>query len=253
MTNGRISDDKEEAGTFVKNADLHLNAEDGTTTRGEILGMTPDELTKLTGFKTKAFSGNPLLPGVLDAQFNPLKQNKETTVKANEWLREFGDWMRPIIVRISGSPFINDTDRLVLNIAIPGSHSTPSGQIIVQCIAQITPLGDCQVQTKCYTSQDAKRAGLPEGADGVQVASRVDLVELEKDEEGHDIPGKVVQKSISSASECTTKDNYSSASFIHKVEGASPKDTVHFFHRWINTKHPERNGPWTGPTSTPLL
>ena len=253
MSKGRIPESKEEAGNYVKNADQHLHAEDGTTTRGETLGMTPDELIELRGFKTSAFSGNPLSPGILDLQLNPLTQNRVTTVQSDEWLKNLGDFFRPILVRISGSNFINDTDRLVLNIAIPGANTSPTGQMTEQCLAQITPIGDCQVEMKCYTSQDAKRAGLPEGADGVQVASRVDLVELEKDEEGHDIPGKVVQKPISSATECTTKDSYSSASFIHKVEGAHPKDTVHFFHRWINTKHPERNGPWTGPTSTPLL
>ncbi|MEI6122473.1 MAG: hypothetical protein WCQ95_02480 [Bacteroidota bacterium] len=148
-----------------------------------------------------------------------------------------------------------DTDRVTFNrkTGLPVTRTVPTVQITANVFVRTTLLGDGQIKIKCYTTSDGTRASLAPNADGVEVSYRVDLIELQQDGSGNDLAGKVKPKVMEHADDGGTKVSFTQATFVLKLAKEAIHQQVHFFVRWINSHHTNLNGPWSGPTTTPVL
>jgi hypothetical protein len=90
-----------------------------TLMRGEVLGMTPAEMITLNHFQMVWSSGDPLHPGVWDLHSHKDKKTATTRQNVLQVMKDFSDFFRPILMRMSYSPNITTDDRFTLNIAAP--------------------------------------------------------------------------------------------------------------------------------------
>ncbi len=164
------------------------------------------------------------------------------------------DFLRGIYNDIPASKWTDD-DRAVFNrrTGLEPTRTIPTTPLKDKCFNRYTALGNCELVMKFYTTNDATRAGLTEGADSVQIAYRIDLIELEQDEQGHDIPGKIKRKPILNPEDGTTIVSFTKASFVWNLGSTNSGSYLQFYQRWACSKRPNLNGPWTGPTGMTLI
>jgi hypothetical protein len=231
-------------------ARLHANIPGGSTTLGEYLGMTSDELVIYKNFGKKWRSGDPANPGVYERHLNPDTKNKVTTANVRSLMKEFGKFFRPILVRMSGSPNITNEDRIALNIAEPvTSHTHPTAKIEQRCFASMTMLGGGMAKILCHPTIDIARASKPVGADGLIIAYRIDTPTLVSESAPNETASKLKRPEITGPDDKTIKISQTKASFIMELGADNAGCILQFYTRWINSKHPDLNGPWTGPYS----
>ena len=142
---------------------------------------------------------------------------------------------------------ITNNDRNVLNIAHPvTTHTTPSTAIAAKCFVDITMLGQGEVKFECRASADANRSGKAEGSDAVEVAfCSLPMVEV-KAGDGSILASKVKPRQMMGPSEATNFNTFTKAIFTMQFPDTDLGNDLQLFGRWINTKHPELNGAWSG-------
>ena len=141
-----------------------------------------------------------------------------------------------------------DQDRETLHrkTGLPHTKTDKKAAITEECFATRTLLGGGQFQLHCSITNDRNLASLPERADGVMVASRVDIPLNIEASEGDTTP-KAKYIPLNGADDGTTKDFYSKANFTVIKNSDQSGNYYQFYTRWFNSKHPELAGPWTGP------
>jgi hypothetical protein len=228
---------------------LHSTLPGDSDKRGIVLGMTTDELTTLDNFVKSLISGDPANPGIWDLHKNPDTKTRKTRKDIVQLMKEFRSFFQPVLNRIAVSLKITNGDRLVLNIADPvTSRTRQKVQIAEYCYARTTPMKSGDIKVRFSTTTDASRASLAPGANGVEIAMRIDVPATKTPESGGDTASKV--KYLEHADDGTTKVIYTTASFILKLGGENTGNILQFFSRWIHTSNPGIAGSWTGPFSS---
>ncbi len=213
-----------------------------TLMRGEILGMSAAELLTLNHFKKVWSSDDPLHPGVWDLHSHKDKKTAVTRQNVLQVMSDFSAFFRPILMRIAYSPNITNGDRDTLNIANPVTkRSRPTAPIAEKCVAVVTIIGTGRIKVSCHYMNESKRACKPPRADAVEIAYRM-ILPHQFSPDGKELP----MPSIIGPDDNTTKIISTRASFIAEMGAKYQGYQMQFFARWINTKHPSINGPWTG-------
>jgi hypothetical protein len=141
------------------NTYLHKIEEGTTQMRGEILGMTSDELVKLSTYYNIWTSEDTQHPGIWDLHNNPLTKTKATRQDVVAFMKNFGIFFRPILNRISSSTNITPGDRLNLRIAPPVSkRSRPTKNISSTCSIMPDSLGRGRVKFSCFYDECPRQA-----------------------------------------------------------------------------------------------
>jgi hypothetical protein len=227
----------------IANVHLHTIASGDTLPRGEVLGMTPAEMLTLQHFKMVWSSGDPLHPGVWDLHSQKDKKTAATRQNVLQVMSDFSAFFRPILVRISACPAITVDDRLVLNIAPPVTkRSRPTLEIGEKCVTDHNTLGGARIKFKCKTPHDSTRASIPPRANAVELAYKL-VLPYQFTPAGKKIPADM----ISGPYDGTTMFMSTRASFMIEFDQNYLGYQIQFYTRWINTRHPNLNGPWTGP------
>ncbi len=251
MAKPRIDPAAIQVDLYLRNSNFRLQFEDLVThiKRGITLGMLDTELTKLGEYRILWSNDDPDNPGVYDRHINPATSTPVTTVEVQDFIKEFRTFMQPILNRISGSPKITAADRQVLHIAAPvTTHTIDLTQIPEFCFANPKALGAGDVSFKCKVDTSSSRAHKPEGADAIELAMRMDPPILQKAPDGGDDSETVVVKpTMQSPNDATIREIITKCSFKKSYGVEKEGWVLNGFARWINTKHPEKNGKWTGP------
>lgn len=236
------------------NDHLHTPDPDPDQPRGKTLGLTDAELASIKAETDLWTTGDPANPGVYERHSDPSTKNSVTSKDVRDFIKNYRKIMRPLLGKMSFSLVITNTDRAVLNIAPPvTSHTKPSTPISEYCYAELKPMGGGKVKVRCMAEADASRASKPKNSDGVEYAFRLDLPVIETVvKAGNETASKLKATVLENPDDNTTK-GFSSKALFQMEHGADKASyTFHIFARWINTKHPELNGPWTGPFKVPL-
>jgi hypothetical protein len=225
---------------------LHSTQPGDTDPRGIVLGLTADELATLKAFVKSFISGDPAHPGFWDLHKN--KQTKTSTTRQNmdDAMKSFGAFFRPLLNRVAASLPITNGDRDTLNIAHPvTSHKKPETVIVAKCFAEVVMLGQGKLKFACRASKDIARSSKAEGSDAVEIAySSLPFIMVAAGDPSL-TAGKVRPRSLSGPDDGTTKEIYTKAIFQKKFPDSEIGNLLQFFLRWINTKHPDLNGPWS--------
>ena len=138
---------------------------------------------------------------------------------------------------------LNDLDRSTLNrkTGLEKTSSHPTKPISEKCNSTVTPLGDGAAKFECRSNEDSSRPSIPERANGVEIAYRIDLPVI--DETTH----KIKRVPISDPEDGTTKFTDTKANFNKGFGGDKAGCILQGYSRWVNTVHPNLNGLWTGP------
>jgi hypothetical protein len=219
--------------------------------RGIMLGMTTDELTKLADFVKKFISNDALHPGYWDLHSNKDTKNKATRANMLNCMKEFRAFFRPLLNRMSGSAVITSPDRLKLNIAEPDTpHAVKKTAIKATTSVDVKMLGSGKMRFECRASSDSQRASKAEGADAVEVWYSSLPFGLVAATVLGETASKVKPRQMVGPEEATNHEIYTKAIFIMTFSSEHLGNNLQFFVRWINTKHPELNGPWSILNST---
>jgi hypothetical protein len=250
MSNSRIPLSLVKFIIYLNSVNAYLNtvAPGDSQKRGLVLGMSQEDLDKLEDFVKLFMSGDPAHPGLWDLHSNADTKNRKTRQDMLSGISEFVKFFRPILNKIAISPLIVNGDRLKLNIAAPvTSHTVPTDPIAENCFVTLSTQIGCIIKYRCRKTADASRASKPANADGVEIAYRSDIPELEAAEKGNELSSKVKRNILKSSTDGTTKAIFTRASFRMQLPEEQVGNYFQFFARWINTKHRGLDGPWTGP------
>ena len=250
MSDSRIPEKQAEYNIYIIALAIYLNSvpEGETLKRGILLGMLAAEMTTLNEFRASWSSEDPDHLGVYDILNDPTKCTKVTPKLVAKHQYDFGVFMRPILDRISGSPFITPADRLVLHIAEPvTTHSHINTPIPFKPTIGIEVLGGGALKISIRAAHDATRASIPEGADAIELAYRDDPPTVTVPPTNTEPP--LVTKAKQMTSPEDGAKTLISTKAIFQMNFGVDHGGNHFqcFARFINTKRPDRNGLWTGP------
>jgi hypothetical protein len=259
MSDRRIPDGKENFDTFFTEVKIFLvQIITGVITMGENLGMTANEMIKFNNFFKAWRSSDPAAPGVYEKYLDPEKQGKFTAAEVKKFISDFTVWFSPILVRMSGSPNITPQYRQVLHIAEPVTSRThPTEVIAEECYYKAVHMGGGMLKFGFSPSESGGRAHKPVNSDAVEFAWRLDepyvptAAEIASSGGNSETVSKVKYK-LASPDDGTTKDISTKASFIKKYGPENIAKILQFFARFINTKHRDLDGPWTGPFTTTI-
>ncbi len=142
----------------------------------------------------------------------------------------------------------NDDDRLIFGRKT-GAEDPPSKppKIEVKIVPGMVNLGGGMLKCGCKTTSDQSRASLAAGANGVMIAYRLDRLEYDSGGDASETISKVRYPLISGPDDGTTKEVSSTATITLKLGAEAVGLGLQYFLCYINTSHPENNGPWSGP------
>jgi hypothetical protein len=248
MTSKRVPSEKEKFDSYFTELKIFLlQIVTGVITMGENLGMTAAEILKFTGLYTGWRSGDPLLPGIYEKYLTPEKQSKYTGAEVKKFISDFSVWFSPILVRMSGSPNITPQYRIVLHIAEPvTSHTHPTENISEGCYYKVVQLGGGVLKFSFSPSESGGRGHKPKNSDAIEFAGRMDEPFVPADTAPNELIGKV-RKAIANPDDGTTKEISTKATYVKKLGAENAGKILQFYARFINTKHRDLDGPWTGP------
>jgi hypothetical protein len=231
----------------IVNKYLHEIPSGGTVARGITLGMTQDELDALAAFVLLLISGDPMHPGIWDLHSNKDTKTKKTRVDMVKVMKDFGIFFRPLLNRMAVSLNTTDGDRLKLNIAIPagGGHHHQKVPIAEFCYVQIKPLINGDIHFKFKTDAESNRSNKAEGANAIEIASRIDAPA--------DPSTKQKYKPLASVDDDTEKSFYSKSNITLQLGSGNTGSYFQFYCRWTNTNNPAIAGSWTGPLVVLIL
>src|ERR1051326_1011258 len=193
------------------------------------LGLTGAEINQLQQFLGRWYTGNPANPGAYELHINPNTKTKKTREDISKIISDFTAFMRPLLLRMSGSANLTDGARLALRIAAPNASRTKHREAIKDTVNFIvTPLGGGDMRFTCRTKTDTKRASKAKFSDSVQLAYKI----------GDPSP-------ISADDESLEKESFTRAAFTLNAGSVNAGKKCYTFARWYNTKHPELAGPWS--------
>ena len=118
------------------------------------------------------------------------------------------------------------------------------------CYAATTALGGGDIKFRCRTFSESKRSKLPPLADGVEIAYRIDVPGLITTGEGENETVNLVYKPPKSLTDGTTNVIFTKTIFILNCGIENSGKYLQYFIRWVNIKHPNLSGKWTGPFGT---
>jgi hypothetical protein len=141
-----------------------------------------------------------------------------------------------------------DDDRLIFGRKT-GAEDPPSKppQISVKIVPSMKNLGGGMLKCGCKTATDQSRASLVDGANGVMMNYRLDKLEYVDDGGGNETIGKVKWPPIYGPNDGTTTEVSSNATLELKLGASVLGLGLQYYLCYINTAHPENNGPWSGP------
>ena len=122
-----------------------------------------------------------------------------------------------------------------------------------KCNPIIIPLGGGFIQFACKTTTDSSRPSLPALANGVEVAYKIGIPHFTTEDTKTMKAGTRIRSQMLSPNDNTSKEIVTKAKFILKLGTEHAGKDLHVFIRWINAKHPQMSGPWTGPWTTTIL
>jgi hypothetical protein len=237
---------------YINNVTHHINAtEPGSTVkRGEILGMTADEIIRVNDFFSKWHSADPEYPGFYDMHRNRDTRTKTTRKNTEKLMKDFSGFFRVVLCRIFSSAAITSQDCVVLHIAEPNMHRTfHTTPITEKCDASAVALGGGELSFVCRYTTDSKRAGKPPLSDAVEVAYAV----IDGNFQSGADPSHQVKHVIMGPDDGTNSAVFTKARFILRLNARFARMELQFYVRWINTKQPELAGPWNGPYIVVIL
>jgi hypothetical protein len=249
MSNSRISSTYPEFDADIKKFYTHLHTlePDGITLRGITLGLLSPDLAELKNRRFLWANDDPTHPGLYDLFQNENTRTSTISKKTSSFIKEFKVFFQPLLNIMAASRKITADDRAALNIADPvTSHSVPTEPIAEKCFIKITMIGGGKVKFRCQTTTDSSRASKPALADAAELAIRIDLPYVAADSSSGDLAGKV-RSLLVNADDKTTKSIHTKATFTMDLGEGNTGNVLQIYARWINTKHPNLNGPWTGP------
>jgi hypothetical protein len=224
------------------NKHLHEIPSGGTLTRGEILGLTTAELLSLNAYELKLVSGDPLNPGIWDLHANKETKTHKTRMQFLEIEKEFGNFYRPLLNRMSGSAAITVADRLVLNIAIPGGpHHKPTTKIQELCYTNVICLGRGDVKFFCRSTSDSSRSSKPDSSNGPEIAYLL----IPPTAASGDSNGSTKKSSLPDPKLGFTHVIFTKAIFTLELGVEYAGYTMQYYLRWVNTKYPNLAGTWS--------
>ena len=97
MAKSRIPKKLSSFDVYLRNVVTLLTAiVSGIITKGEHLGMKPAEVTSLTDFLTRWFTGDPANPGLWELHSNPETKGKKTRLNVIKFIKEFILFFQPL-------------------------------------------------------------------------------------------------------------------------------------------------------------
>jgi hypothetical protein len=215
-------------------------------TRGEYLGMTPAEIQKLTDMSREWHSNDQDEPGLYDRHCDPAFKTSITRAGVVSFRKEFGEFFQPILNMISTGRNTTNDDRLTLHIALPvTTRSRREAPITEQCIVTWTLLTGGHVKFMCHAAMAVGRAKKPQYADALEFAYLIETPVYQETEPGK--PRQLIIKDHFYHDSGFVRIVSTKATFTLKFGMENSGQHLHFFARWICTRHPELNGPLTGP------
>jgi hypothetical protein len=141
-----------------------------------------------------------------------------------------------------------DDDRIIFGRKT-GAEDPPSkpSKIEVGVVPSMISLGGGMLKCGCKSKTDQSRPSLAAGANAVIMAYRVDKIEYETDSEGEEPVSKVKFPPIYGPDDGTTKVVSSKATILLELGIEAAGCVLQYYLAYINTSHPEINGPWSGP------
>jgi hypothetical protein len=242
MDKGRIPTRLGPFNVHLSNVNTYLHKiEQGTTQmRGEILGMTTEELLKLSTFYNIWTSEDPQHPGIWDLHSFALTKTKATRQDVVTFMKNFGKFFRPVLNRISGNTNITEKDYINLRIALPVSkRSRPTTNIKETCYINAQTLGSGRLKISCYYDEHP-RSAKPPRADAVEIAYLLDLPYKESEDKKNTNAFAMFDPEKYGTRVISTK-----ASFTLELGGDKMGQRMQYYGRWINTKYPRFSGNWS--------
>ena len=168
--------------------------------------------------------------GTLETSMKDKLMNIYGNIPADDWT----DDDRAIFRRKTGLP-----------IEIPVHHRAP---IADDVFFKIDNKENSEFDYVCRKTDDGSRGSLPEGCDAVEVI--FDIREY-VDAEGNPDPSRT-KKLPTNVSECEYKEVFYQSRFTQKLNPGHVGKYIVVYARWINTRHPEASGPWSGPQAADI-
>jgi hypothetical protein len=142
-------------------------------------------------------------------------------------------------------------DRDILNrkTGAPRKRTTPRSPIVAKCNATLTDYGGGKIKVAVNIPDDSRRHSLAEGADGFEIAWRLDPPIVVAALAGADLSGKTKYYDIKDAGDGTIREVATKASIFLTLGSGKEGCRLQLYTRFINTKHRELDGPITGPVS----
>jgi hypothetical protein len=240
---------------YLANVKEHLSAiVPGTSiSRGELLGMTPDEVLQLSSFLASWITGNPSNRGAYELHTDTRTKSRITRLTVVTIMQNFGKFFRPLLMRMSTSPNITIADRSVLNIS--EAVTTRTHHIVSikeKPKVNLKMLGGGEVMIYCCNSDEGRYKKHPL-AKAVEVAYVINNPWQAFTENKVDATGKPKFPVMKDPEEGTKKVISSKAVFIVKLKGAITGYHLQLMARWVNIKNPRLNGPWCSAIASTIL
>lgn len=163
-------------------------------------------------------------------------------------MKDFSAFAEPLLIRMSGSSVLTNTDRTILNLPERDKTPTAKGKIEDVPTVDITPLGGGQMKFRIRTAEDATRASMHEAADFIEVKYLIQGKEVTPPPTPD--PGDGGLPTVDKATDYTISKK--SLFVIELGTGYSGKILIAFV-RYANASNPANSGPWTLPKVAVIL
>jgi len=247
---------------------LSTNTATGNTWWVDLL-LGNAEINQAQQYLGKWYTGNPASPGLWEIHINPKTKGKDSRKNVVILIRDFALFFSPLLTRMSGSPNITPSARLVLHVAEPNTSRTRhNDDINEQCFGRHIELGGGEHQLTCCTTHDFNKPGLPEtgGVDGVRVSyTLVNTIALNAKKEMAAEANKIISAANArtasetpvtlpvievpeiptppaSAEECDSHEDFRGGKLRLKFS-AHKGWTLYVYLQWNDSKHKGRVGP----------
>ncbi len=111
-------------------------------------------------------------------------------------------------------------------------------------VPSMISMGGGLMKCGCKKTTSQKRASLPKGATGVQIAYNVVDHPAKNDAQDET---KMKRQVVDSPDGCTNKDYFTGATFELELDPSDVGRELQYFLQWYNSKHKKNAGPWCGP------
>lgn len=138
------------------------------------------------------------------------------------------------------SPLIGGGSHVHATTPPATARTTPTSE---QVYVKLIPVGGNKIKCKCYKKSTDKRAGKLKGFDLVEIVWAIFPNEL---------PAGTLLPTDASDSRLTSGHS-TKADFLQNTGTGNAGKTFVAFFRWAKSKHPDLDGPWSGPFACTIL